>query len=242
MPNTPLIAIRSEADLVDLRSLPTYRRIKENAFIERIKKSVAFDYVTVTGMDVDGYRLGEANFHIESDVPPALVEVYVADRLYETDPLLRHVLETRCAALESLVYPQTGAPSRLRQLADDFSVRNRTVFPIARGAIVIASVCFMRKHPFADDEILFLKEVSRAVYQSVVGELVERFAAESAGLTEGELICLRLAADGLTAAEISENSRYQTNTVDSYLKAATKKLGARNRTHAIGQAIRRGLI
>lgn len=227
---------------VDLRSLPAYRRIKGNAFIDTIKKAVAFDYVSVAGMDIDGYRLGEHNFHIESDAPPALVELYVAERLYENDRLLRYVLETRCIASESIIYPEAERLDRLTTLANEFAARNRTVFPIVRGSVVVASVCFMRQDRFTDDELSFLKQVLRPIYQSVVGGVVQRFAAESIKLTEGELTCLRLAADGLTTSEIAENSRFQATTVDSYVKAATKKLGGRNRTHAIAEAIRRGMI
>lgn len=229
-------------DIVDLRSLPQFRQIRDNPFVEKLRKAVAFDHVTVSGLDLDGYRLGERNFHIESDVPPALVEAYLADQLYAADPLLRYVRETRCVALEALIYPAHNVPERFKQLANSFSIHNRTVFPIQRNHLVVASVCFMRRDPFTDDEIDFLRMVARPIYLSVVGSLVKRFAAESARLNEGEIICLRLAADGLTTAEIAANSKFQPATVDSYIKIATKKLGCRNRTHAIAEAVRRQMI
>lgn len=214
-------------DIIDLRSLPQFRPIRDNAFVDRLRNAVPFDHVSVSGLDLDGYRLGETTFHLESDVPPALAETYLSDKLYEADPLLRYVIETQCVALESLVYPKRKVPVRFRQLAENFSIRNRTVFPVKRNGLVCASVGFMRREPFTEDEIEFLRQIARPLYTSVVGPLVERFAAESSKLTEGEIICLRLAAEGMTTAEIAEGSKFQAATVDSYLKLATKNLVAK---------------
>jgi len=229
-------------EIVDLRSLPQFRPIRGNAFIDRLRMAVAFDYVTVSGLDLDGYRLGERGFHVESDVPQALVEVYLADGLYQTDPILHAVQKTNCYALQSDVYFNSDASPRLEQLAREFAVHNRTAFPISRDDIVVASVCFMRKEPFSKSELDFLGMVARPIYHSVVDPIVQRFNAESANLTTGEIECLRLASKGLTTMEISEDVGFQSFTVDSYLKSAIRKLGTRNRAHAIAEAIRRSLI
>jgi len=114
----------------------------------------------------------------------------ICDRLYEADPLLRHVRETQCVARERIVYSKHGVPQRFVDLADSFSIRNRTVFPVKRNSLVVASVCFMRENAFTEDEIAFLRQVTYPVYNSVVGPLVNLFAAEGSRLTEGELTCL----------------------------------------------------
>jgi LuxR family transcriptional regulator len=61
-------------------------------------------------------------------------------------------------------------------------------------------------------------------------------------LSKGELACLVQASLGLTSENIAKATGYQAETVNSYIKSATKKLGAANRTQAIAQAIRRRLI
>jgi LuxR family transcriptional regulator len=71
---------------------------------------------------------------------------------------------------------------------------------------------------------------------------MERFAAEHMRLSKGEMACLAQASLGLTSEGIAKSTGYQLDTVNSYVKSATKKLGAVNRTQAIAEAIRRRLI
>lgn len=229
-------------EVVDLRSLPQFRPIRGNAFIDRLRTAVAFDYVTVSGLDFDGYRLGDQKLHVESDVPAALVDVYISDKLYRNDPLLQALQETNCFAVQSEVYENSDTSKRLEQLGLDFSVKNRTAFPMSRGDLVFGSVCFMRTEPFTTSEMDFLLMIARPIYHSVVDPIIKKFSAESAKLTEGEVRCLHLASNGLTTGEISERVSLQPSTVDSYIKTAIKKLGARNRTHAIAEAMRRSII
>ncbi|MBC8128991.1 MAG: helix-turn-helix transcriptional regulator [Rhizobiaceae bacterium] len=61
-------------------------------------------------------------------------------------------------------------------------------------------------------------------------------------LTRRELECLQLAATGLTAEGIAEALDLSRHTVTHHLVSATSKLGASNRTHAIAEAVRRGLL
>jgi len=61
-------------------------------------------------------------------------------------------------------------------------------------------------------------------------------------LTDRELDCLRWAAAGKTSWEISSVLGISRHTTDWYLAEATRKLGAANRTHAVVQAMRKGLI
>jgi DNA-binding CsgD family transcriptional regulator len=71
---------------------------------------------------------------------------------------------------------------------------------------------------------------------------MERFAADELKLSAGELICLRLASKGMTSDQIATESGYQVDTVNTYIKHATRKIGATNRTQAIAEGIRRRLI
>ncbi len=64
----------------------------------------------------------------------------------------------------------------------------------------------------------------------------QAFRASAAKLTERERECLRYAAEGLSAKEISRIIDRSVPTVVMHLNAAGKKLGARNRTQAVVRA------
>lgn len=61
-------------------------------------------------------------------------------------------------------------------------------------------------------------------------------------MSNRELDCLRLSADGKTSEEIAELLRLSAHTAKQYLTAAASKLDAVNRTHAVSKALRMGLI
>jgi len=62
------------------------------------------------------------------------------------------------------------------------------------------------------------------------------------GLTGREAECLKWSAAGLTSGEIAGRLGISRHTTDWYLKEASRKLGAANRTHAVALAFRRGII
>lgn len=61
-------------------------------------------------------------------------------------------------------------------------------------------------------------------------------------LTGREIECLRWTAAGKTSSAIADTLGLSRHTVDWYLKEATLKLGARNRTHAVAEAFRRQIV
>jgi DNA-binding CsgD family transcriptional regulator len=61
-------------------------------------------------------------------------------------------------------------------------------------------------------------------------------------LTLLELTCLKLTANGLKPIEISNSLQTQETEINETLVSAERKLGARNRLHAIGIAVSQGLI
>ncbi len=71
----------------------------------------------------------------------------------------------------------------------------------------------------------------------------EGLAAElGSPLTERELECLARAALGHTDNEIGSALNRSPTTARFHMDNAVRKLGARNRTHAVAIAVRRGLI
>lgn len=67
-------------------------------------------------------------------------------------------------------------------------------------------------------------------------------ATNPTDLTPREVECLKWSSNGLTSSEIAEKLGISRHTADWYLKEATQKLGAQNRTHAVMIAYRKGLI
>ena len=61
-------------------------------------------------------------------------------------------------------------------------------------------------------------------------------------LTPRELAVLRLASIGAQSSEVAEALNIGAETVRSHLKKAQTKLGVRNRTQAVAEALRQGLI
>ncbi len=61
-------------------------------------------------------------------------------------------------------------------------------------------------------------------------------------LSPRERECLQWTAAGKTTWEIAAILEISPNTIDGYVAAATRKLGAVNRTHAVAEALRRSLI
>lgn len=243
MPVSPLSVIAPNAldEFQDLRSVPNHRHFGENPIIERLKLAVPFDYIAISGLDVDHYRLGHG-YSIDTDMPPTFIEAYDADRLFASDPFVQAAKSSHSVVVESEVYRQTKPPERLAYLARTFGIHNRTIFPILRSDVVYGAVMLCRRTPFCEDEITFIALIAEAIHTAVTKPLMERFAAQQLRLTKGELSCLEQASLGLTSDGIAERTGYQSDTVNSYMKTAAKKLGATNRTQAIAEAIRRRLI
>jgi DNA-binding NarL/FixJ family response regulator len=61
-------------------------------------------------------------------------------------------------------------------------------------------------------------------------------------LTDRELNCLQFLADGLSTKEIAAQMHLAEETVKTYLKSIYKKLAVRDRTEAVAEAFRRGLV
>ncbi|WP_245280316.1 helix-turn-helix transcriptional regulator [Pseudorhizobium pelagicum] len=227
---------------VDLQSVPRWRRLTAHPFIERMRLAVAFDYIAVSGLDIDGYRFGQAA-SIDSDFPPAFLDAYAADGLFTSDPF---VLAAKGGSdgivIESEIWKTHEPGQRLLYLTRTFKVQNRTLFPVMRNEIMYGSVCFTRSTPFDEDELNFLSLVAGPIHTTVTEPLMKRFATGEMKLSKGELACLWQASRGLTSEEIATATGYQQETVNSYIKSAVKKLGCSNRTQAIAEAIRRRII
>jgi len=77
---------------------------------------------------------------------------------------------------------------------------------------------------------------------SALIETAQSPAGDRPAMSNRELDCLRLTADGRTSEEIAEMLGLSTHTATQYLTSAAQKLDAVSRTHAVAKALRLGLI
>jgi LuxR family transcriptional regulator len=228
-------------EAVDLSSLPSRRHIVSHPFVDRLRLAVPFDFFAVSGLDLDGYRFGNGH-SIDTNVPPAFLDAYYSDGLIAIDPFVKASASASRVVVEEEIYAHDPPPQRLLYLTRTFGVLNRTLFPIRRGDKVYGAVTFSRATPFLEEEVKFLGEIAENLHGVMTRPIMEKFAAQVMNLTEGEIECLKCASLGMTSEEMSAVCGYTTDTVNSYVKAAIRKLSAKNRGHAIAEAIRRGLI
>ncbi|OJG00631.1 DNA-binding protein [Rhizobium sp. 58] len=243
MPVSPLSILAPSAldDYVDLRSVPKHRHFGRNEIIDRLRLAVPFDYIAISGLDVDHFRFGQG-FSIDTDMPPAFLDAYDAGGLYKIDPFLLAAKASKSTVVESEVYAEDEPPERLVYLQRTFGIHNRTLIPILRNGVIYGAICFSRTTPFDESELTFLSLMAEPIHTAITKPLMDRFAAHQLRLSKGEIACLTEASLGLTSEAIAVETGYQFDTVNSYIKSAVKKIGATNRTQAIAEAIRRRLI
>ncbi|MFJ8312968.1 MULTISPECIES: response regulator transcription factor [unclassified Streptomyces] len=76
----------------------------------------------------------------------------------------------------------------------------------------------------------------------VQGSVLDPRGFSQSTLTAREADMLRLVAEGLDTAEIAQKTSYSERTVKNVLHEVTTRLQLRNRAHAVGYAMRHGLI
>ena len=92
------------------------------------------------------------------------------------------------------------------------------------------------------DESTMLRRFAAAIDAEFGAPLARPRPAERSLLSPRERECLQWTAAGKTTWEISGILAISQNTIDGYISAAARKLGAVNRTQAVAEALRRGLI
>lgn len=211
--------------------------------LRRLRKIVPFDNFCISGLDLEGYRVG-AGIYLAADLPEALLTEYRDKEYIKSDPLARRVSPGNPVSRWEDV-PSNERMARevqpIEAMLRKHRIAPRTVISLWSGTKLYGSVLFTRSKPFSDEEIRILELFSEALHAEAAAPLIA-MSNERLNLTRGELSCLASAAEGKSSQEISGDTGYTTETVNFYLKSATKKLGAANRTQAVVSAIRRKLI
>ncbi|MGE7758579.1 response regulator transcription factor [Peribacillus sp. NPDC097895] len=122
------------------------------------------------------------------------------------------------------------------------SVNSMVVVPICYGSSVIGYICsteFIKGATF-NDEVLS----SFTLYGKLIGKFIENFngVKNSSLLSKRELEVMRKIAWGESTKEMAYSMDISEFTVKQYVKSAIKKLGATNRSHAVGELFRQGIF
>jgi DNA-binding CsgD family transcriptional regulator len=122
------------------------------------------------------------------------------------------------------------------------SVNSLVVVPISYRSVIIGYICsneFVREVTIDENLISSL-----TLYGKEVGKFFEKFdnVEDPQNLSKRELEVMRRIAWGESIKEMADSLQISELTVKQYVKTAIKKLGVQNRSHAIGELFRRGII
>jgi DNA-binding CsgD family transcriptional regulator len=122
------------------------------------------------------------------------------------------------------------------------NVDSLVIAPICYGTNVIGFICssqFTREAIF-NEELLS----SITLYGRLIGKFIDDPNEEknSALLSKRELETMKRIAWGENTKEMADSMGISEFTVKQYVKSSTRKLGANNRSHAVGELYRRGII
>lgn len=136
-----------------------------------------------------------------------------------------------------------GADRWTIELAHKYGMRDSLTCPVGgRWVFAYWSRNVLTRLSQEERAILFMGATFAAIrLQKLIGPLTDRIG-QSAQLTPREIAVLRSLSVGKHMAEIATGLGLGEETVKSHLSKAQRKLGVRNRTHAVAQAMRNGII
>ncbi|MFB3164667.1 helix-turn-helix transcriptional regulator [Neobacillus sp. 179-J 1A1 HS] len=122
------------------------------------------------------------------------------------------------------------------------NVNSMAVTPICFDKVVIGYICTTEfsNHALIDEQTL----TSLTDYGRIVGKYMEKTNTldETPNLSKRELEVMRKISWGESMKEMADAMDISELTVKQYVKSAIKKLGAHNRSHAVSELLRRGII
>ena len=196
-------------------------------------------HVAVGDLDLDGYNFGYGH-SIDTDMPPSFIDSYFAEKMSLSDPMVAAGKSRSTPFTEEEAYDLSLLPQRLLYLARAHGIRNRVLVPLSRNYVVYGAVCFTNGRPFTHNEFDFLTTMAEPLHRAATKPLMERFAAQTINGWRTLMFAVRQLGNDQRGNRGS--GPYITDTISSYLNAATKKLGASNHVQTVAEAIRRGLI
>jgi DNA-binding NarL/FixJ family response regulator len=174
----------------------------------------------------------------DADVAAARVSLVVVDQVDDEVTALLHRLRHNTATRTGLVVATLGSGSLqrvlecgvaavLRRAEADQDQLLRLVLAVAKGEGVLPGDLLGK----------LLSHVG-----NLQRSALDPLAASLSTLTTREADMLRMVSEGMDTAEIARNTSYSERTVKNVLHEIITRLQLRNRAHAVGYALRNGLI
>lgn len=211
--------------------------------IKDLRRIVPFEHYAFSGLNYPGLGVG-AGIMLASDMPKAFLEEFLSQELIRFDPLnTMSTPQTPWGSWHDLAAADLARPElqAIRVLERRHGIATRSVISLYRGTFRYGGAIFTRATPFTPDEKFILEVAARDIHSDISEAYIITMSSQS-GINAGELACLSAVAGGMALEDAALATGYTPDTVTSYIKSATKKLGARNRTHAVAEAMRRRLI
>ncbi len=120
---------------------------------------------------------------------------------------------------------------------------SHTGYRLAHHALDAGAAAYLLKDNAHRDLLITIRAVNQGLKEvdpTVARELAQHMA--DSPLTERELEVLTIIADGNSNRVVAETLGIHEDTVKGHVKNILAKLGARDRTHAVTVALRRGII
>lgn len=121
-------------------------------------------------------------------------------------------------------------------------VKALLVVPICSGTTVIGYICTSQfeKNSIFDDKMLS----SLTLFGKLVGNIFNTsiYRRNTKILSNRELEVMKRISDGQLTKEVAKSMNISELTVQQYTKSSLKKLGTQNRTHAVAELLRKGII
>ncbi|MBY0148205.1 helix-turn-helix transcriptional regulator [Neobacillus niacini] len=110
---------------------------------------------------------------------------------------------------------------------------------------VISSICYICTTEFSEAAVIDERVLTSLTdYGRIIGKYMEQTNSldQTSNLSKRELEVMRKISWGESMKEMAAAMEISELTVKQYVKSAIKKLGAHNRSHAVGELLRKGII
>ncbi|WP_421852733.1 LuxR C-terminal-related transcriptional regulator [Oricola sp.] len=135
-----------------------------------------------------------------------------------------------------------GETEALKYIVDS-GIDSFTCVPVKGPHDTEARILYGGNRPLPDHaEMAEIAYLSMHAFNKLQFTLGEEVSAEKNPLTPRETDCLRLSATGLSAREVAAALDMAVHTVNYHIANATVKTRAKNKTHAVAEAIRHGWL
>ena len=196
-----------------------------------------------------------AELIVAANWPPEWVARYVEKKYILTDPTIRFLLRsnqpfTWDQAVEA--YRESSQYRRMKRMMADGKAHGLAaghIFPVfgRNGLLGATTIGGPKVIDLSPSEQMLLDTALRVTYLRLVtlsGKELPSHIADGIDLTftHREIESLSHIAEGRTSSEIGGILGVSSNTIDWYVTSLQEKLAARNRSHAVALAFKRGLI